>query len=79
MAINYIKTLIFAISVTVAAVAGLFGFSKLPKKVTANSVAIDETSKNLDLFIMEQRTIQKSQNKRENLMLELIRQREHEK
>ena len=61
-------------------VLALSGWAKLPKKVEAitkqtveNKGLIGNTKSELNLFIMEQRTIQKNQERREELMLELIK------
>jgi hypothetical protein len=50
----------------------LSSWAKLPDKVTSNTVEIKDTKSQLDLFIMEQRTIQKEAGKREDLMYKIL-------
>ncbi len=53
-------------------VGGVLVYLNLPKRVTKNEDNIQELTSNVDKFVVEQRTIQIEQNKREELMLKLI-------
>ncbi len=76
---KYLKTLVFAIALTVALVASVMGFAKLPgkvieveAKVTSNTAAIDQLAHTVDKYIGEQMVYKESQEKREELMIKLI-------
>jgi hypothetical protein len=51
------------------------GWVKLPKKVTDNTASINKIADTVDKYIIRQETLEESRNRREELMLELIRQK----
>lgn len=66
----------------VVIVGGVLGFLTLPEKVDTIETKVEENTKDIvdvghtfDMYMMEQRTIQKEQNKREELMLELLKEK----
>ena len=74
------KFWIAAVVLIAGIVAGLLTYSELPervdsveKKTTEVEKHVEKMATSVDMFMMEQRTIQVEQNKREELMLEIIR------
>ncbi len=69
---SILKDIRFYIAIAII-VGGILVYLNLPKRVTKNEDNIQTLTSNVDKFVVEQRTIQKEQNKREELMLELIK------
>jgi hypothetical protein len=75
-----IKVWIGIIVVIAGIVVGMLTYSDIPERVeqveekaVVVEKSVEKMATSVDMFMMEQRTIQTEQNKREELMLELIR------
>ena len=77
--VSDVKFWIGFIIVIAGIVVGFIKFQQLPERVErvevkteVNKDSVEKLSNNVDMFIMEQRTIQREQNKREDLMLKIL-------
>ena len=77
--VSDVKFWIGLVIVVAGIVVGFLKFQQLPERVEkvevkteVNKDSVEKLSNNVDMFIMEQRTIQREQNKREELMLKIL-------
>ena len=74
---NLFKDVRFYLSIIVGATVILgciLGYAELPKKVEDNTANVDKLAKTVDVYIKVQAVRQEAQDKREELMIQMVRE-----